>query len=139
MKQPQQCIPPILSSTGQWARSDDEKAKRFAEHLEKVFTPFTFSNPINDEAEIQNYLEAPFQLDLPVKNIKISEGKSIIQNELNPNAPGFDLITGKVITELPEKTVRLIAILFYAVLRIGHYPHHWKVSKKSNSNWYEIL
>ena len=42
--------PPILNSTGQWARSDDEKAKCFAK-------PFTSSNLINDEAEIQNYLD----------------------------------------------------------------------------------
>ena len=65
-----------------------------------------------------------------MKNIKISKVKNIIQNELNPNkAPGFDLISGKVIKELPEKTVRLITILFNAILRIGHYPHHWKGPK----------
>ena len=130
MKQPQPHIPPILNSAGQWARSDEEKAKCFAEHLEKVFTPFTSSISTDDEKEIENFLKAPFQLDLPVKNIKFSEVKNIIQNELNPNkAPGFDLITGKIIQELPEKTVRLITIIFNAILRIGYYPDHWKVAQ----------
>ena len=80
MKQPQQCIPTIPNSTGQQARSDKQKAKRFTEHI-KFVSPFTSLISIDDEMDIQNNLEAPFQLDLPVNIIKISEVKNIDENE----------------------------------------------------------
>ena len=67
----------------------------------KVFTTFTPSVSIDDEIEIPKFLEAPFQLDLPVKSTKISEVKKYnLEWTLHPNkVPCFDLITGKVLKE----------------------------------------
>ena len=42
MKQLQQCIAPILNSTGQGARNDEEKAKFFVQHLKEILH---FSRP----------------------------------------------------------------------------------------------
>lgn len=39
LKRPQIKIPPIRKENGSWARSDEEKALVFANHLEEVFTP----------------------------------------------------------------------------------------------------
>jgi len=41
LKRPQTSIPPIRKADGSWAKSDDEKAMAFADHLQKVFTPTT--------------------------------------------------------------------------------------------------
>ena len=40
-------IPPIRKADGSWAKSDDEKAMAFADHLQQVFTPHHFLNPAN--------------------------------------------------------------------------------------------
>jgi hypothetical protein len=32
-------IPPIRKEGGKWARNDEQKAERFANHLEKIFQP----------------------------------------------------------------------------------------------------
>jgi hypothetical protein len=53
---------------------------------------------------MHDFLEATFQLDLPIKKININEVKMIIKSNLNPKkAPGYDLIIGKVLKELSEK------------------------------------
>jgi hypothetical protein len=68
---------------------------------------------------------------LPIKKIKINEVKMIIKNNLNPKmAPGYDLITGKVLKELSEKGMKMFTILFNAVLRTSIFPDQWKVAQK---------
>jgi hypothetical protein len=32
-------IPPIRKTDGKWARNNEQKAQRFAEHLEHIFQP----------------------------------------------------------------------------------------------------
>jgi hypothetical protein len=54
----------------------------------------------------------------------------IIKNNLNPKkAPGYDLITGKVLKELSEKGMKMLTILFNAILRTGIFPDQWKVAQ----------
>lgn len=130
IKQPQQHIPPIKDRTGNWARSDKEKGLAFAKHLESVFMPFSSTLPAEQEAEINEFLQAPFQMDLPVKKFKTSEVKSIIIDDLNPKkSPGYDLITGKVLKELSEKTIQLITFIYNTILRLEYFPAQWKVAQ----------
>lgn len=69
-------------------------------------------------------------MELPIKNFKISEIKSLIKNDLNSKkAPGFDLITGKVIKELPDISVKLITMIFNSILRLLYFPNQWKVAQ----------
>ena len=56
--------------------------------------------------------------------------KTILQHNLNPKkSPGYDLITGKVLMELPDKCVRFITIVFNAILRTSYFPDQWKVAQ----------
>ena len=41
-------------------------------------------------------------------------------------APGYDLITGKVLKELPRKAIVLLTTTHNNILRLGHFPLQWK-------------
>ncbi|XP_017470135.1 PREDICTED: inhibitory POU protein-like [Rhagoletis zephyria] len=90
---------PVRDHNGKWARSDAEKANTFASHLKNVFRP----NPATNN----------FQLP-PVPNVSKFEPlkfvpeeiSKVIKDQLQPNkAPGHDLITPKMIIELPNCTM----------------------------------
>src|SRR5204862_4697938 len=130
MNQPQTSIPPIKLADGNWARDAKEKANAFANNLQTVFKPFPSVIPDEEEATINNFLDAPFQMDLPIKNFKYTEVKTILQHNLNPQkSPGFDQLTGNVLMELPDKCVRFITIVFNAILRNSYFPDQWKVAQ----------
>lgn len=129
LKNPQITIPPIRDVSGNWARSNKEKALVFANHLEKVFQPIPDTTN-QDEQEIHQFLEAPHQLQLPPRNFTITEVTSTIFKNLNPKkSPGYDLITGRVLQELTPLAIRLITLLFNAVLRLNYFPDQWKVAQ----------
>lgn len=77
-------IPPIRKENGEWARSDAEKAATFANHLAKVFQPYPQEITDEEETEIRDYLEAPFQMSPPIKKITIAEVKTTINNHTDP-------------------------------------------------------
>lgn len=132
LKQPQQYIPPIRNNAienSEWARTDKDKADMFANHLADVFQPFPSIITPDEEATIINFLETPFQMDLPIKKFKITEVKNVISELKDKKAPGFELITGKILKELPDKCVRLIMYLFNAILRLQYFPMQWKVAQ----------
>lgn len=130
INQSNQPISAVRSADGTWARTSEEKANAFANHLSEVFKPYPSEINIAEERELQNTIETPFQMDLPLKNFTIGDVRSIIHFEINPKkSPGFDLITGKILQELPEKAVKFIVLLFNAILRIGFFPDQWKVAK----------
>jgi hypothetical protein len=130
LKHPQTRIPPIKKADGSWARSAKEKAQAFAEHLVTVFQPFPSESPAEDEIKIHEFLDAPFQMDFPIRKIKCTEVKEIIQNNVNTKkSPGFDLISGRVLKELPNKCIRLITIVFNALIRLSYFPDLWKVAQ----------
>ena len=47
----------------------------------------------------------------------------------NNKAPGVDPIYGKILKNLPPKAIRLIIIMFNAILRIQYFPNLWKVAQ----------
>lgn len=130
IKRPRQHIPPIRRKDGTWARNNEEKASGFAEHLEDVFKPFDSELTLEEENEIHRFLEEPPQVDIPINKVTLSEIKGTIQKEINPKkAPGFDLITGKLLKKLPEKGLKCILYIFNASLRLGYFPIAWKVAQ----------
>jgi hypothetical protein len=130
LKQPQAPIPLIKLNEGGWTRNEQEKALAFGKHLEKYFNHSQQHAQQKKIMPYMTFLEAPFQLDLPIKKIKINEVKMIIKNNLNPKkAPGYGLITGKVIKELSEKRMKMLTILFNAILKTGIFPDQWKVAQ----------
>jgi hypothetical protein len=62
-----------------------------------VFKPH--SDDLN--LEIENYEYSPLQMSMPIKNFALTEVHQQIQNLNKKKAPGFELINGKVLSELP--------------------------------------
>jgi hypothetical protein len=71
-------IPPLRKPDRSWAHSTSEKSILFAEHLASVFT----QNSDNNDDDIAAYLNAPCQLQLPVRAFAPVEIKNAI-NLLN--------------------------------------------------------
>jgi hypothetical protein len=64
-------IPPIRKTDRTWARSNTEKLAVFAEHLLNVFSPPEQQN--NNDADIEDFLQAPHQLSYPIKAFSPTE------------------------------------------------------------------
>lgn len=121
-------IPPIRKRDRSWARSNEEKANTFAEHLAQVFTPLPSNNPIFDSL-IEEYLNSPGQLSLPPRLFTPAEVWREIRLTNSHKAPGYDLIVGKVLKELPRKPVVLLTTIYNSILRLGHFPLQWKYAR----------
>ena len=101
LKQPHMSIPPIRKADGIWAKSDDVKAMGFADHLQQVFTPHNFLNPA--DAAIYTFLDVPCQMSLPIQPFSTKEVVEALAYINVRKAPGYDLISRKVLKELPKK------------------------------------
>jgi hypothetical protein len=119
--------PPLRKRDG-WARSPQEKADTFAEHLSKVFHPNDAGDLIS-ENEIDRVLEADFQMSSPPSTITVREVWKTIQKLKNKKAPGFDLITKEVLQQLPRRATVFLTTLYNGILRVQYYPLLWKVSQ----------
>lgn len=129
IKHPQNIQPPIRTQDGSWARTDEEKSCTFAKHLSEVFKPYPREIPPEEEEFIHQALDVPFQMDPPIRPVKISEIKSIIKGLKPKKAPGYDLITGKILKELPQEGLKFITTIFNAILRLHYFPSQWKVAQ----------
>lgn len=130
LKQPQEINPPIRIGDNSWARSNQVKAETFASHLVNVFKHWDIDTNVTDSQEIENFLHVPYQLDLPMKNFKITEVKNIIQYSIQPKkSPGLDLITGSVLQQLPKKCLRVLTYIYNAMLKLKYFPFQWKLSQ----------
>lgn len=129
IKRPHQSIPPLLDVSGKWARDDKEKAAAFADYLDTVFQPYHLGDSEHDD-EVVAYLSAPFQMALPARSFKLKEVLAVITKKINTKkAPGYDLITGKVLQEITTKCLKAITQIFNSILRLGYFPHQWKVAQ----------
>lgn len=127
-KRPQPHIPPIRNTDNTWARSGKEKAERFGEHFSSVFQPVPQRSPF--EENINNYLDVPLQLSPPIQPFSPTDIKETIIKHTNPNkSPGYDLITGKIIRELPKKGYAFIASIFNSIITCSHFPSQWKIAQ----------
>jgi len=83
-----------------------------------------------EEETITNELNVPHQMTLAMKKIRINEVKNVIQSKIHPiKAPGYDLITGKVLQELSQKGLSAITQIYNDILRIEYFPCQWKVGQ----------
>ena len=55
--------------------------------------------------------------------------RSAINKLRTPKAPGYDLITGRILKELPHVGIKAITLIFNSILRTGYFPVQWKVSQ----------
>ncbi|KAL1138350.1 hypothetical protein AAG570_008414, partial [Ranatra chinensis] len=55
---------PLRHPDNSWARSDEDKAELFANHLRSIFQPSPESDPIHSH-QVQEFLDSPLPLTLP--------------------------------------------------------------------------
>jgi hypothetical protein len=66
-----------------------------------VFQPHPSENEPEEEGALIQHLETRYQLEPPINRLKRAEVQEVI-NSLNPEkSSGYDLITGKILKELP--------------------------------------
>lgn len=124
MKRPNTQIPPIKIGPGNWAVSDEQKADKFAEHLENIFKP--------NEAQIIHEIPTHEVCEdkLPIKLVSPREVAYEIKHHINPRkSPGFDLISGEILHHLPRKALVKLTTLINAALRLKYVPDLWKVAE----------
>ena len=127
LKRSQITIPPIRKPDGSWAKSDDDKAMAFAVHLRQVFTSHHIPTPT--DTEISDFLDVPCQMSLPIKPFTTAEVVETLAHTNVPKAPGYDLISGTVLQELPPKAITFLTILYNSILRLSYYPLLWKFAQ----------
>jgi hypothetical protein len=95
-----------------------------------VFRPYPSQQTATEEETLLRDLNVPHQMALPLQKIRIHVVENIIQYKTPPSkVPGYDLITGKILQELPKKGLRAITQIYNAVLRTEYFPCHWKVGE----------
>lgn len=81
----------------------------------------------NDLEEIHNNITEEIT---PVTPREVAEE---IESNLSPKkAPGFDLITGQILKQLPQKGIVMLTYLFNAAFRLKHVPASWKEGSRSD-------
>jgi hypothetical protein len=62
------------------------------------------------------------------KVLKRSEVQAVIKNLHLKKSPGYDLMTDKLLKELPTLCIQYLTQLFNAILLRGYFPSQWKVA-----------
>lgn len=100
MKRPTAYIPPVKNSSGNWAKTNKQKADLFGEHLENVFQPYED----NDDFQLTEERCEDDRLIPPATPKEIAKE---IKEKINPKkAPEFDLIIGEIMKKLPKKGIK---------------------------------
>lgn len=124
LKTPIAPIMPLRSPSGTWFRSDEERACAFADHLQNVFRP----NPSTNTFILPPLIAANLDPQEPFE-FRPCELAKVIKEQLNPRkSPGYDLITPRMLIELPKCAILHICLLFNAIAKLGYFPQKWKKS-----------
>jgi hypothetical protein len=84
--------------------------------------------PKEEEALIQ-LQESPYQLKPQINRFKRAEVQEVVTN-LNPKkSSGYNLITGKILKELPIVGIKHLIQLLNAVLLKGYLPAQWRIAQ----------
>jgi len=125
LKRPQKQNPPLKTANGTWAKNSKQKANLFAVHLENVFKPHP---KCCDDPHINNVHEG--KEEVQINFVTMKELKNLIENNLNAKkAPGYDLITGKIIKELPDIALQKLQYIINACFKARYMPWHWKIAE----------
>lgn len=110
-------------------RTDKEKADSYAEYLSDVFAPYPADTRDDIEQDVDQTLNDQDQMAPSATHFIFQEIKTIMK-EINPKkTPGFDLISGKVLQELPKIGIKAIQQIYNAILRLCYFPKQWKISQ----------
>lgn len=123
LKRPIIQIPPIKLENGNWAVSSAQKAARFATYLEQIF------QPNGDDTYEISLDERVLQDELEIKLVTPKEISSEINRLSKKKTPGYDLITGEVLRNLPRKAIIKLTTFVNATFRLKHVPDVWKFAE----------
>jgi hypothetical protein len=129
VKQAKNSSHPLRKTRGTWAQTNTEKEQTFADHLTSVFQPHSSENPPEEEEALSLQLEIPYQLKPPLGRFHRSEVQTTINNLKPKSSPGYDLITGKILQELPPTGIKYLTQIFNTAMLTGYFPAQWKVVK----------
>jgi len=129
LKQPKTASPPLRNEDGNWDRSDYEKAVTFANHLQRVFLPHPYEGTAEHEAEVMRTLAEPPSQEISVGKFRKTEVIAAVKKLNHKKAPGYDLITGRLLKELPDSGFSYLTHLYNAVVRCNYVPPQWKVAQ----------
>jgi hypothetical protein len=117
-------IPPIRGENNIWATSAKQKVEIFAAHLEETF------KPIDKQTEEENIFRFDKQDNVEIATVSLRELKNEIKTNLSSKkSPGYDLITGDIIKNLPDKGVRKLLQIINGAIRLKYVPMQWKVAE----------
>jgi hypothetical protein len=111
---------------GSWAKTNREIAEQFGQHLQDTFRPNDTDHQLHPD--IHDFLETPLQLSFPPKTISPREVSCAIHSLPIGKAPGYDLITAKILRQLPRKSILFLTYVYNSILRTSHFPIQWRYS-----------
>jgi hypothetical protein len=81
------------------------------------------------EETILQFLETPYQLEPPIPRLTRTDIQTAI-NHLNPKkSPGYNLISGKILKELPIIGTKYLTQLFNTIMLLNYLPTQRKVAR----------
>ena len=119
----------LKTESGDWAKTDREKATTFANHLSEVFKPFPRQVTEAEESLITRLFPENTNSQYSLPPVSISEVTVEIKKLNIKKAAGYDLITPKALKELPDVGVRFITFIFNAIIRTKSFPLQWKLAQ----------
>lgn len=123
LKKPIIHVSPIQKIDGKWAINNEQKTIVFAEHLEQIFQ-------MNIEESSESIGRDETQHDnLEIKLVTPKEVNNMIKNLAKRKSPGYDLITGELLQNLPRKAIVKLTTLINATFRLKYVPSMWKVAE----------
>jgi hypothetical protein len=123
LERPTMNIPLVRKQDHTWARNNKEKAEVFAEHLARSFKP-------NEEKNMDTPRRIEDTQVKPKPAITPKEILNAIKIHTNPKkAPGFDLITGEILKQLPKKAIIKITYLYNTAFWLKYVPSYWKAAE----------
>lgn len=121
-------LPPLRRPDNSLATTDKEKADTLAKELSETFKPHLISTPALHMSSVMESLQSTLPMALPAKSTSPAEIVSIIKKLANNKSPGHDLISNKVVKNLPPKVIVHLTHIYNAALRLSYFPTTWKSS-----------
>ena len=128
-KRPTLHVPPILRDDDTWSISDKDKATTFASHLTSVYSIPQADNASTTQDTVQTFLDSACPMMLPITPFSPTEVRDVINKCNSHKAPGYDLITGPILQELPQKAIVLLTTIYNSMLRLTYFPLTWKFAQ----------
>ena len=118
---PKLAIPPIrrqIPTDTSWAKSDKEEAELFGAHLATVFTAHSGDPDLEINRLLASIPNKTYNLNILTLH-EIQKGITTLNNK---KTPGPDLVTPKMLKELPRKGLIALLYIFNGILRTQHWP-----------------